>query len=322
MVDNLKSAVLSHPAGGPVIYHPRYLDFARHYGFEIRACNVGAANEKGRVENGVGFVKRNFLSGLQADQFAPLNPAVRHWLETVANVRLHGHTRKRPIDLFKLERPALAPLSATPYDVGVNRTVTASSQFRVLLDTNRYSVPSAYASRQLIMRVYPDRLVVYHQHKLIAEHPRSYDRHRDFLNLDHQSELLQQRKKGREQQLLMLLLRLCPRAEEYYHQLHARRINALHHIRKIVALSEIYGEEPVGRAIEDALQYQAFSCEYIANILEQRARKLPEPGALHLTRREDLLELDLPQPDLSIYEPDDQPDHREDPDHDEEKPHP
>ena len=322
MVDNLKSAVLSHPAGGPVIYHPRYLDFARHYGFEIRACNVGAANEKGRVENGVGFVKRNFLSALQADQFAPLNPAVRHWLETVANVRLHGHTRKRPIDLFKLERPALAPLSATPYDVGVNRTITASSQFRVLLDTNRYSVPSAYASRQLIMRVYPDRLVVYHQHKLIAEHPRSYDRHRDFLNLDHQSELLQQRKKGREQQLLMLLLRLCPRAEEYYHQLHARRINALHHIRKIVALSEIYGEEPVGRAIEDALQYQAFSCEYIANILEQRARKLPEPGALHLTRREDLLELDLPQPDLSIYEPNDQPDHREDPDHDEEKPHP
>jgi len=58
----------------------------------------------------------------------------------------------------------------------------------------------------------------------------------------------------------------------------------------------------VGRAIADAVEYQAFSSEYIANILEQRARCLPEPGALHLTRREDLLELELPEPDLSIYD--------------------
>ena len=42
--------------------------------------------------------------------------------------------------------------------------------------------------------------------------------------------------------------------------------------------------------------------DYIANILESRARKLPEPGALHLTRRTDLLDLAVGTPDLSIYE--------------------
>jgi hypothetical protein len=73
-------------------------------------------------------------------------------------------------------------------------------------------------------------------------------------------------------------------------------------VRKIVALSEIYDPEAVARAIEDALSFQAFSCEYIANLLEQRLRYLPEPAALHLTRREDLLEIKLQQPDLSIYE--------------------
>jgi hypothetical protein len=51
----------------------------------------------------------------------------------------------------------------------------------------------------------------------------------------------------------------------------------------------------------DAFTFQAFSCEYIANLLEQRQRLLPEPGALHLTRRQDLLELDMPEPDLSLY---------------------
>jgi transposase len=61
MVDNLKSAVLSHPRGQPAVYNPRYLDFARFHGFTIKACNAHAPHEKGRVENAVGYVKKNFL---------------------------------------------------------------------------------------------------------------------------------------------------------------------------------------------------------------------------------------------------------------------
>ena len=314
MVDNLKSAILSHPAGQPALYHPRYLDFARHYGFQICACNVGAPNEKGRVENAVRYVKSSFLRGVDLDQFAPINPAAAQWLDTVANVRVHATTHKRPVDLFGTERPTLLPLPAAPYDVGINRSVTANSQFCVTLDTNRYSVPCQYASRRLTMRVYPERLVIYHDHQLIAEHVRRYDRHQHYVNADHQRPLLQQRRKARERQLLMHLLRLSPNAEEYYRQLEMRRINPTLHVRKIIALCEIYGDDAVGRAIEDALHYQAFSSEYITNILEQRDRRLPEPGALHLTRREDLLDLDLPEPDLSVYEP------KEDTDHDEAQP--
>jgi hypothetical protein len=51
----------------------------------------------------------------------------------------------------------------------------------------------------------------------------------------------------------------------------------------------------------DALVYEAFAADYIANLLEQRARFTPEASALHLTRREDLLDVELQQPDLSIY---------------------
>ena len=72
-------------------------------------------------------------------------------------------------------------------------------------------------------------------------------------------------------------------------------------MRKIVALSDIYGHEAVARAMEDAFAYEAFASDYIANLLEQRARFIPEASALHLTRREDLLEVRLQPPDLSIY---------------------
>jgi hypothetical protein len=129
-----------------------------------------------------------------------------------------------------------------------------------------------------------------------------YDRHRDFEHPDHARPLLEQRLKAREQHLLHRFLSLCPQAPDYYQQLQQRRLNARHHVQKILALVEIYGADKVSRALQDTHQYQAYSCEYIANILEQRARPIPEPGALHLTRACDLLELDLPQPDLSVYE--------------------
>ncbi len=100
----------------------------------------------------------------------------------------------------------------------------------------------------------------------------------------------------------MRFVALCPKAQDYYRELENRRMNPRHHVQKIVALSEIYGEQAVARAMEDAFHFQAFSCEYIANLCEQRVRRLPEPGALHLSRRADLLDLEVQQPDLSVYQ--------------------
>jgi len=288
--------------GQAPVFNPRYLDFSRHMGFNIAACNVRKGNEKGRVENGVGYVKKNFLNGLDIPDFSAVNPAARHWLDRIANVRVHGETHEQPIVRFESEKKALQPLPAQPYDVSIIHTVRASNRFRVVLDTNRYSVPAEYASTPLTLKAYPDRLLVYHQDKLIAQHVRRYDRHLDFELPDHPRELLTQRRKADEQTLLRRFLTLSPRAEHFYQELQHKNLNTRHHLRQILALSEIYGVDKVARAIDDALTFNVFRSEYIANILEQRARKLPEPGALHLTRRQDLLDLDLTEPSLAIYD--------------------
>ena len=303
MVDNLRSAVLRHALGEAPVLHPQYRDFADHYGFRITPCGVGQPHEKGRVENAVGYVKKNFLAGLGFADFRFFNPAVRDWLHTVANVRLHGTLKQKPADLFEKERPALRPLPPEPYDVGILRPVRATSRFRVTLDTNTYSVPAEYASVRLVLKAYPDRLCVYHGEKLIARHTRSYDRHQDFEDPDHPRELLQHRRRARDQKLLLRLLALSPKAEAFYRELQDRRLNAMLHVRKIIALSDLYGPDATARAIEDALEFGAFRSEYVANLLEQRRHPLPEPGALHLTRRSDLLDLELPEPDLGLYEP-------------------
>jgi len=301
MVDNLKSAVLRRLTGEAPVFNPRYRDFADQAGFTIKPCNVGKGNEKGRVESAVGYVKKNLLNGLQIPDFSALNPAVRVWLDTVANVRTHGETHQRPVDRFDEEKALLHPLPAGPFDVGTVHSVRASSRFRVSFETNRYSVPAEYASTVLTLKVFADRLCLYHREKLIARHARCYERHQDIEDPDHPKALLAQRRNAREQKLLGRFLALSPQAEAYYQALAQRRLNPRHHVHKIVALSEIYGTEAVARAMADAFAFQAFSCEYIANVLESRARLRPEPGALHLTRRQDLLELDLPEPDLSAY---------------------
>jgi transposase len=304
MIDNLKSAVLRRVVGEAPVFNPRYLDFARHWGFDITACNLRKGNEKGRVENGVGYVKKNLLNGLELLDFSAVNPAAQLWLDTIANVRIHGETHQRPVDLFAQEQPHLSPLNARPYDIAHFETVRASKQFRVALDSNHYSVPAEYASRRVSLKASPEWVCIYHQDKLIARHVRSYDRHQDIEDPDHPKALLAQRRNAREQRLLMQFLSLSRRAQAYYEGLEQRRLNPRHHLRKIVALAEIYGVDEIDRAIQDGIAFEAYSCEYIANILEMRARERPEPGALTLTRRQDLLEIDIPAADLSPYEAD------------------
>ena len=302
MVDNLKSAVLQRLIGAAPVFNPKYLDFSRHWGFEISPCNVRAGNEKGRVENGVGYVKKNFLAGLEVADFAALQPAAALWVDTVANVRIHGATHQRPIDRFADERVHLRPLNPTGFDLARVCTVRASSQFRVPLDSNYYSVPARYAGQHLTLKAYAERVCIYAADQLVALHPRSMDRHQDRELPEHAQQLLAQRKSAREQRLLVQFLALSPRAQAYREGLEAKRVNARVHLRKILALAELHGKEAVARALDDGLELQAFSAEYIANILAARRRIDQPPAALQLTRRADLLDLELPEPDLSIYD--------------------
>ena len=100
--------------------------------------------------------KKISSNGLDIPDFSAVNPAAKQWLDSIANVRIHGETHEQPIARFETEKKALLPLPTQPYDVSVIHAVRASNQFRVKLDTNRYSVPAEYASTQLTLKAYPD----------------------------------------------------------------------------------------------------------------------------------------------------------------------
>ena len=309
MVDNCKTAVLAHPAVGPVEVNPQYADFARHYGFRIVPCNVRAGNEKGRVEKAVDYVKKSLLNGLDLSSLAVVQAAATQWRDQVANCRVHGVTHQRPVDLFVAEQRQLQPLPLLPYDCARLKNVRADSQFRVSFEANRYSVPATYASvKQLTAHLLPEQVLLYHGSDLIAQHARCYDRHQDLEDPEHAKPLLQHKRKARDQHLFRRFLALGTVAQTYYEGLASRRFNAMDHVRRILALVDIHGAAVVGQVLTDTAACGAYSSEYVANLLEQRRRPSPVPAPLHLTRNADLLELALAAPNLALYDhPGDRP---------------
>ena len=302
MVDNLKSAVLEHKTGEPPRWNPGYAAFAADYGFKIVACNPRSPQEKGRVENGVGYVKKNFLAGRSFRDFAHIAPVARRWLDQTANRRIHRATGKTPHELWQQEKTQLLPFPVNPPSTARVIRQRATSTFRLNIGTNRYSVPAEYAGHYLDVHLYAEEILVYHEGQLIAEHRRDYSRREDHENPDHARALLAQRQGARRHKELQSFLQLGEHAEAFYRSLQQRRLNAHVHVRKILALQGVYSRAQITEAISDAHQMNAHSSEYIINLLSQRTGILEEPGPLHLTRPGDQLGIDLPPADLSVYD--------------------
>src|SRR6202034_2574699 len=105
--DNLATAVAEHD-GRLVRFLPRFLAFAREYGFYPKACNVAAGWEKGKVERAIGYTRQSFWPLRAFTDLHDVNRQARQWLAEIANQRQHRETRQRPLERF--QPAALKPL--------------------------------------------------------------------------------------------------------------------------------------------------------------------------------------------------------------------
>jgi transposase len=102
--------------GGDLVRNAEFLRFAHHCGFTPRACRPYRAQTKGKVERPVRYVRGNFIYGREFLNDADLDHQRLHWLDGIANVRIHRTTHERPQIRFERdERLLLQPLAARPY---------------------------------------------------------------------------------------------------------------------------------------------------------------------------------------------------------------
>jgi transposase len=301
--DNLKTVVLSR-MGREIHFNPKFMDFAGCYLFEPVPCNVRAGWEKGKVESGIKYVRSGFLAGRPILDLTTLRKDLATWLETEANVRLHGTTRERPIDRFETERPLLQGLPAGGYDCAVVVSLRSNSQGLVQFQTNRYSVPHEQADKTLTLKATGQTVCIYGGQQLLATHPRCYEKYRIVEDPRHYAGLLAQRKKAMATKRVEEFLALDPACAVYFKGLSAAELNLPAHLDKILECVRDFGKVETLAAINHALKFGAFGSAYVRNILLQRraARGQSAPRPVILTKKPDWSNAVVEETDLGLYD--------------------
>lgn len=182
--DNLSTVVLRRRP--EIQYNPRFLEFSRHYNLEIRLCNPGAGNEKGRVERVIRSLRETFFNTLErSSSLKALNQALHEWVEH-KNQTVHRTTEKKPVELLPEEK--LRPLPEKPWNnVLIHPPVKTTKTALMIFDTNSYSVPEYLVGKSLSIHCTPDAVLIYDGAKQVASHPRSFERRRQIINPLHRS---------------------------------------------------------------------------------------------------------------------------------------
>ena len=170
LYDRMKTAVIGEDTHGLVIYNRALLDLARHYGFQPRACRPYRAKTKGKVERPFRYIREDFFLGGSFRNLDDLNGQLRHWLDTVANPRLHATTKRVVNEAFADEKPFLQPLPLAPYRAVLKLERRVSHEGMVSVGSNLYSVPDTTRRRILDIHVLADEIQIFEGGALIAVH--------------------------------------------------------------------------------------------------------------------------------------------------------
>lgn len=302
LYDNLKSVVISRYVSH-IQFNQKFLEFSGYYLFTPKACNIRRANEKGKVESGVGYVKKNFLAGRIFRNFVDLELQAGKWLGC-ANQRVHGTTREMPEERFQREKDFLLPLQLKDYDVTFPLQVRAYQDCRLRFDGNYYSVPAKYILLPLILRASKYGVKIFYQNRCIAAHLRSWGKNEKVDDPKHFADLLKIKKAARDSKLRDRFLSLAPCCAEYFEGLLQLEKDLKTEIRLIMQQVENYGAYEVIPAIEKALEHKAFGFIYIKNIIAQnrakRQEKLIRP--LKLSKYPDIENLMVEPKNLEYYD--------------------
>jgi transposase len=298
--DNTRLAVVERTGPHQRRLSAEFLRLQGHYAFAAQFCSVRQAQEKGHVENGVGYVRRNHL--------VPV-PHAADWEEINARLtadcqrelgRPAGRGGRGMADLFAEDRRAFLPLPAEPFEARRHEVVTINTLSLGRFDTNDYSVPTAYAHRTLSVTGTIDRVRFAHRGRVVAEHARCWERHQVRMEPLHYLALLEQKPYALDSarplegwSLPDCFAALRRRLEE---------ADPAEGTRKYIRVLRLLESRPVpvvAEAVAAALRLGAIDADAV-RLLVEKAQE-PRASSLDLSDRPRLLAVRVPTPDLTAY---------------------
>ena len=304
--DNLKTAVQRVLTGRNRQEQEAFIVFRSHYLFESRFCTPGQGHEKGGVEHGVGFARRNFISPPpQVASFEELN--ARLLASCLADDERQVDRQPTTIgEAWEHEQALLRALPAKEYACCVCKPVALHPYGLVEFETNRYSVPADKVQRQLTVKAYPFRIDVSDGNEVIASHPRCYGHKQDILDPLHYLPVLEQRPGAFEHAKPIRQWRTSwpPVYERLLTQLQARQSEGegIREFLRILQLHRTYPAEYVEQAVAQALAYGCLSADGVGLCLHQLLNPETPLPAVNLAEQPGLVNVGAQPLDLNRYE--------------------
>lgn len=191
--DNLTTAVRKVMRGKERNEQESFIKFKAYYSFEARFCNPDSGHEKGGVEGLVGMARRNYMVPVpEAESLEELNEKILRQCLAYGNHKMSGRDRKVS-ELYEDEKEHLLALPEEAFSNVQVLEGRADKYATVIVDKNRYSVPSGYASFKVRVLVYVDRVEIFTGGKKLSSHERKYGNNKWCLNPHHYLELIQKR---------------------------------------------------------------------------------------------------------------------------------
>lgn len=147
--------------------------FKAHYCSEAKYCNPDSGNEKGNVENAVGFLRRNFMVPVpRVGSYEALNQFL---LEAGDRLGAKEHWRHRtPIgELFTRDQAAGLPLPGVEFDPVRYESRKADKYGNLLVEKNHYAAGPVFAGRAMTVGIRHDAIEILDEH---ARPIRSFER--------------------------------------------------------------------------------------------------------------------------------------------------
>ena len=264
--DNQKACVDRWEAGRPV-FNGRYLEFATHYRFRPLTITPGRPQENLKVERPFSYLERSFLNGREFRDMDDLKRQLQKWLAEVNDVRIHGTTKKRPIDMYIEEHPFLQVLPANHFDTSLVVQLVVNQESCVQWKGYLYVVPEQYMYEVCPVRIAEDHLVVYSSAgEQLVTHPLAEPGRKERYVGVHQ-------KTGKKPDLVIAdvisrLKAFAPEMSEYIDQVKRHKPGSWrHHLKSLLAMKVNYRVEDILVAVRRAQQYKVFESGAIERFL-------------------------------------------------------
>jgi transposase len=276
LYDNTKIAVAKILGDGKRVRTRIFSELQSHYLFKDRFGRPGKGNDKGKVEGLVGYARRNFLVPIpRFESFDALNA----WLEAHCLKRQGDRLRRAKGTIeerLSRDLDKLSPLPSVPYDACDKRCTQASSLSLVRYRNNDYSVPTAYAHHDVLVRGYVHEVVISCGGQVIARHRRSYEREDIVFDPLHYLALLEHKVGALDQAAPLSGWELPDAFATLRRLLEARMGKAgKREYVQVLRLMETFEAEEVHGAVRQALSLGAIGYDAVKHLVLCRIERRP-----------------------------------------------